>query len=128
MSKIVDRAYLEINGKTIDCISIDDSLDTGKEQRSTMNKENRSRSHKHGIPKFNLKVELYNDHNLSIDFWDLAIKNTEFSAIKEEESPEGSRIITYTRCEVYKVDNSTKDGESTLSIEIGALDRKLTAK
>ena len=129
MPNIADRCYLEIMGKTVECTSIDEDPDYGKEQRLTMNKENRMKSHKHGTPKYNLKAELPYDLRLDLDFFDMAKNNTSFSSIIEYAGQDGtSRMITYTGCEVYKPSISTKDGESTLSLEIGALDRKVTKK
>jgi len=121
MSTYVDRVYLLIGDKEVECSSVKRSQDDGAKVVGTMNRENRAKGHAHGIMKYNMDVEFPLDADSDIDPEQMHEDREEFTTVVEEE---GGRVINYLNSRFSKVDVDSKEGdESTVSATILPLDR-----
>ena len=111
MSTYCDRVYIEIAGSTVDCASIDESMDSGTEPVPTMNRENKAKGYKDDIDAFEFSLEVPKDLDASIDFIRMKRDKTEFETTVEEE---GGEFRSYIRCRIIKVDLSSKTGDNSM--------------
>lgn len=127
MADLVDRAYLELDGETIDCDSIDWEINGNKNPRKAMNKKNRPIGHAHGVPDIKVSCSFAMDLDLQTKFIKIQNNNDRFTVVVECESQSGSsETYSFLDCEIYSTKTSAKDGEVTIDLEIGALDYVIT--
>lgn len=124
MAELVDRVYVELNGETIDAMSIDEKVTGNKEPKKVMNRKNRAIGHKHGVPDISLSIEFPADHDLSTKFLKALADNTLFTTTVEAEGEAGTvKTTSYLDCEIYEVNKSGKEGDGhSITLEVQALD------
>jgi len=116
----VSRAYLEIDGATIECTDIDTTLENGLDRVMTMNRANRAKGFSDGVPQFGFSgtVPVPVD-GLPVDLEAMLIDRTEFGATIELEG--GAQKI-YQQARFASVNFKAADGErGEFSIEVMAL-------
>jgi hypothetical protein len=120
-AQLVSRTYLTIDGDTITCDSIDESVDPAVKTVDAMTRDNRHLGHAQGVPNFPLSAVVPMDAgDTTHDFEQMALDMTEFSAGIEYE---GGGSKTYTECVITKVDIKSKTGDHVhYSLSISARD------
>lgn len=122
MADYIDRAYLEIDGRTIDCSSLEESTTDGTAPVPTMNAQNRSKGYTGGVPEYRFTATVpIPEGGLPVNFDRLKRRKTRFGAVILEES--GDRIV-FVDCRIADVSRKYAQGEaSEYSLECMALDR-----
>jgi hypothetical protein len=118
----VARAYLTIDGTEIDCKSITNKLGLdGHDVVKTMNRRNRAKGFKSGVPTFELSAEVpVPEGGLGVDFHDLLISKKIFTATTEYND---GRSLSYYDCQVHSLEWDAKHGDDvTAKLDIRALD------
>ncbi len=120
--EFVDRAYLDIDGITIECVSITPKDTNELNPVKTMNPLNRSRGWTSGIPDFEYSAVVPLSQDGSRIPWRRYMRErTEFTTTIQYEGSD--EAITYTRCRIADVEQGSEEGSRTdTTIEVKALD------
>ena len=117
----VDRVYLTIDGTEHEATSVKTSVDASTEPIPTMNRENRAKGHKHGVPVWNITTEVPIDVDAGVDFETMLEDGDLFTTTVEEE---GGLSRAYLNCKLAKVDLDSKVNDTAIyNLEMNALDR-----
>lgn len=127
MADLVDRAYLELDGETIDCDKISWDIKGNKEARKAMNRKNRAIGHKKGVPDFEISATFGMDLDLETKFTKLLDNNTHFTVVVECESQGGqTQTFSFLDAVIYDISHSAQDGGVDIDLSITALDLVIT--
>jgi hypothetical protein len=120
-TQYVARAYLEIDGSTIECSDVDTTSENGLAKVNTMNRANRAKGYTDGIPEFGYSATVpVPKEGLPVDLDEVFEEGREFGSTIELE---GGRKQIYTECRISSLSFKASDGErGEYSLEVMSLD------
>lgn len=117
----VTRAYLEIEGATVECSDIEYSSENGLDKVKTMNRANRAKGFTDGVPDYSFSATVpVPREGLPVDLDEVFINRTEFGAVMQLE---GGKSRIFVDCRISSLSLKAADGErAEYSLEVMALD------
>jgi len=120
--KVIDRAYVTIDGVEFDCATVTVKAEmSGHGPVETMNRLNRAKSFKSGVPVFTLSADIpINEGDHEIDFWQMMFDQTYFTTTLEYQDGTSRNIYD---CTISSIEENPSSGEGTTTkLEISGLD------